>query len=473
MYIKKMRFLSAVLFVLSLSFTCNYAQAWWGTSTTPNDKPAEIDLGPLETSEMIEEVSRFTGLTSDALGAVMEESPALFTNLNDTVTAVKVVDHIYNAKDSEAVAEVANWYLSGLADKSVATAFGAGAASAFAAAKAYKATLDIIHDYAFVPAFDEKIYKRYKNLREASLGPGRRDTHPDAMELDYRQATAEGVFDKGYFAVKGEMVDKFLMKKYGKERKEDLEELSEMLKNHARKQVDDYWMNRMEAKFQQEQLKENKDKYIQEIWEKQAKELEAIRAAAAKLPGEPERFFFTAKDVPQGWKLSRDKDSSLTVKKQPNTNFNYQSFKLYPAEYVEKVDKQGYASYYTPKGDHAGGVTVIVSLMIGPRFDTLSGHHFDWVDDVKERPKYMSEGGKTVKEFKDEGVLTGFYVIFPGKTLSCFFTFVKGSSWLVERLDVSANHSAPVSEEFALKLARTIAHKIPAGEPGQKEAKKK
>jgi len=79
----------------------------------------------------------------------------------------------------------------------------------------------------------------------------------------------------------------------------------------------------------------------------------------------------------------------------------------------------------------------------------------------------------TIKEFKDEGVLTGFYVIFPGKTLSCFFTFVKGSSWLVERLDVSANHSAPVSEEFALKLARTIAHKIPAGEPGQKEAKKK
>ncbi|HHT9134321.1 MAG TPA: hypothetical protein ACFYD2_05405 [Candidatus Avalokitesvara rifleensis] len=468
MYINKIRFLSAVLLVISLSFTCNYAQAWWGTtSTTPKDKPVEID-GPPDTSEMLEELSRFTGLTSDALSAIMEESPALITNLSDTVTAVKVVDHIYNAKDSEAVGAVANWYLSGLADKSVAAAFGAGAASAFAAAKAYKATLDIIHDYAFVPAFEEKIYKRYKNLREASLG--RKDVHKDAMELDYELATKEGVFDKGYFAVKGEMVNAFILKKYGKT-KEQQEELSEMLKNHARKQVDDYWMNRMEAKFQQEQLKENKDKYIQEIWEKQAKELEAIRAAAAKLPGEPERFFFTAKDIPQGWKLSRDKDSSLTVKKQPNTNFNYQSFKLYPAEYVEKVDKQGYASYYTPKGDHAGNVTVIVSLMIGPRFDTLSGHHFDWVDDVKERPKHMSN--LTIKEFKDEGVITGFYAIFPGKTLSCFFTFVKGPSWFVERLDVSANHSAPVSEEFALKLARTIARKFPAGEPGQKEAKKK
>ncbi|MEK7369139.1 MAG: hypothetical protein AABZ62_05695, partial [Planctomycetota bacterium] len=65
MYIKKMRFLLAVILVLSLSFTCHHAQA--------KDKPVEIDLSKPDRSEVLEEIAKHTGLTKDVVELVYAE----------------------------------------------------------------------------------------------------------------------------------------------------------------------------------------------------------------------------------------------------------------------------------------------------------------------------------------------------------------------------------------------------------------
>ena len=64
-------------------------------------------LAPLSTEELIEEAAKGTDMTTDALGLLYQEKPALFDNLKDTMTAVKVVDQLFAAQDTEALATIA------------------------------------------------------------------------------------------------------------------------------------------------------------------------------------------------------------------------------------------------------------------------------------------------------------------------------------------------------------------------------
>jgi hypothetical protein len=62
-----------------------------------------------EPSEVIEQVGKVVDVGTESLGKLYETQPKLFENLKDTVTALKVVDHMANARDSEALAELAGW----------------------------------------------------------------------------------------------------------------------------------------------------------------------------------------------------------------------------------------------------------------------------------------------------------------------------------------------------------------------------
>ena len=193
-------------------------------------------LAPLSTEELIEEAAKGTDMTTDALGLLYQDKPALFDNLKDTMTAAKVVDQLFAAQDTEALATIAEWQWGKAVDAAMEKLVPAPALSALAAAKAYKSALELIRDHIVVPAFDEKMYAVYKEHR----------THGGASSADaFSEATT--VRNSGYYLVKTRMLSQLSSARGWNE-----ELVGERLKAGAEKRIDDFWATRMEARLQQE-----------------------------------------------------------------------------------------------------------------------------------------------------------------------------------------------------------------------------
>ena len=467
-----------------------------------------IDLDKPDQSEVMEEVAKFTGLTKDVVELVNEEHAELFKGLDNTVFALKVVSLITEAKDTEALTEIGTKALEIVKDALVKEAFPAAVGTFFTVASVCKTSLELIRDYKWIPGYEEKIYRLYKKQRDTAPTAEGPEVWEAAFWMGIGMVPGEGLKGLkdagGYYVVKGKMLDQVAKEKMNLKSKEELGPQALKMYN---KQVDDFWINWLEMRYQKERMKERQAELIKEIWDKKAQQIEALKAAAGKMAG-PERFFLTDKDIPQGWKrvMARDANRPFTPRNQPGGGPLYQSFSLYNAEYTEKVIPTSFSydnnEFFRSDGKKVVINTIFCSVTIQPRIWTSSqGTAVDRFDThIKNLPADWarhSPNRKVFGEFMGEGVLLGYVV--QGSDIpddSYKIMFVKGLWYVDIRIDVSHTLSdiqkmeardlesskgkrvdiydkTMASGGLVRTLAQVVARKIPAPEPKKTEAKKK
>ena len=219
--------------------------------------------------EIINEVARQTGLTNDAVSLIAKENPQLLQGFNDTVLAVKVVNSLADARDTEALADLMGYTVDKLRDKALPSALN-GFIVAF---KVYKTALEITRDYYYVPKLDAGLYEAYRQARADGLRRG--DTSEEEMSTAFERATTRDW--SGYYAVKDPMFDALVKAKgYNKSL------MDEKMKQSLWRGIDDFWMKRCEAKLLQEILKANQAELERQIWARASRQLAAVKNAASR-----------------------------------------------------------------------------------------------------------------------------------------------------------------------------------------------
>ena len=242
------------------------AQGGWSRQTT-GGRQDNLDQPTRE--EIINEVARQTGLTNDAVSLIAKENPQLLQGLNDTVLAVKVVNSLADARDTEALADLMGYAVDKLRDKALPSAMN-GFIVAF---KVYKTALEITRDYYYVQKLDAGLYNAYRQARADGLRRG--DTSAEEMSTAFERATTRDW--SGYYAVKDSMFDALIKAKgYNKAL------MGDEMKQSLWRQIDDFWMKRCEAKLLQEILQANKAELERQIWSRVSRQLGAIQSAASK-----------------------------------------------------------------------------------------------------------------------------------------------------------------------------------------------
>lgn len=227
------------------------------------------DLNQPSREEVVNEVARQTGLTNDAVSLIAKENPQLLQGLNDTVLAVKIVNSLADARDTEALADLMGYAVDKLRDKALPSAIN-GFIVAF---KVYKTVLEITRDYYYVPKLDAGLYDAYRQARADGLRRG--DTSAEEMSTAFTRASTRDW--SGYYAVKESMFDALVKAKgYNKAL------MGETMKQSLWRQIDDFWMKRCEAKLLQEVLQANKAELERQIWSRASRQLSAIKSAATR-----------------------------------------------------------------------------------------------------------------------------------------------------------------------------------------------
>lgn len=242
------------------------AQGGWSRQTAGGrqDNPDQLTR-----EEVINEVARQTGLTNDAVSLIVKENPQLLQGLNDTVLAVKVVNSLADARDTEALADLMGYAVDKLRDKALPSALN-GFIVAF---KVYKTALEITRDYYYVPKLDAGLYDAYRQARADGLRRG--DTSVEEMSTAFERATTRDW--SGYYALKDPMFEALI-----KAKGYNTSLMDEKMKQSLWRQIDDFWMKRCEAKLLQEILKANKAELERQIWTRASRQLDAIKNAARR-----------------------------------------------------------------------------------------------------------------------------------------------------------------------------------------------
>lgn len=263
----------AVSFFLILTLSllaCSRASARL-RPVTAKEKP-QVLQGKLESpsrEEVISEVARQTGLTNDAVSLIAKENPQLLQGLNDAVLAVKVVNSLADARDTEALADLLGYAVDKLRDKALPAAMN-GFITAF---KVYKTALEITRDYYYIPKLDAGLYNAYREARIDGLRRG--DTSLEEMTSAFERASTRD--RSGYYALKDPMFQALLKAKGYNEALMD-----ERMKQALWRQIDDFWMKRCEAKLLQEILRSNKAELERQVWARVSRQLNEIRSVATR-----------------------------------------------------------------------------------------------------------------------------------------------------------------------------------------------
>lgn len=203
------------------------------------------------------------------MSLIAKENPQLLQGLNDTVLAIKVVNSVADARDTEALADLMGYAVDKLRDKALPSAMN-GFIVAF---KVYKTALEITRDYYYIPKLDAGLYNAYRQARIDGLRRG--DTSVEEMTTAFERASTRDW--SGYYAVKDSMFDALVKAKgYNKAL------MGEKMKQSLWRQIDDFWMKRCEAKLLQEVLQANKAEMERQIWSRASRQLNAIKNAATR-----------------------------------------------------------------------------------------------------------------------------------------------------------------------------------------------
>ncbi len=442
-------------------------------------------IDPPDKETVIEEVSRFTGLSRDALSMVFDESPKLLDDIDDTVFAIQIVDKFCEARDTEALVDLYDYALGKALDKMKDQLLPSALNGLLTAFSFYQASLEAIRDYYFIPRFEERIYREYKKARSEDLQRG--DTSYESKQTAFSRATTQR--NSGYYVVRDQMFARMI-----KAKGYNPELIGEKLERDLHRKIDAFWLDRLELQLQQEVIRNQREQIVSAIWKKSAGRLKAIQAGAGQASG-PGGFFFTGKDMPDGWRMSV---SERTRPEEINPHLRQdgawqQIFTFKPAGFQEKNGR-----FYA-----ADGKTILtfmhnrVRVIIEPEIRIL--RHKDMYnrdretrfsfkarveEDIRNRRSSHNSNARFVRGLPGQfGIETGYLALddkLPGRAHEYVAVFIK-NGWHVtielsaysmrelERLVQKARASGridnyvmktPFSEQVMLSMVRTVAGKI-------------
>ncbi|WP_417677238.1 hypothetical protein [Roseibium sp.] len=255
--------------------------------------------------EVINEVSRVTGLSSDIIAQTLGDNPAWMQKLGSAVTAAQLIDKLLQGKDSEVVVDLVTGTATGAADTFVSKALPPPVAAFIAAVKAYKASLELIRDYAFVPALNAAVYGEYKRARGGRLDYSYASPEEAFEQAIYNLQRANGGLSfKGYWPQYEAQYQTFLK---AKDYNPDL--VGKRLEEHLKGKLDDFWTGRMEVTYQREILAGQKQSLIDAVWASVQGILDQLAAPAGI---NTSLFLDPASDLPAGWWWVQDGREAFT-----------------------------------------------------------------------------------------------------------------------------------------------------------------
>ena len=229
--------------------------------------------------EVVDAVAQYTGMTNDAVSLALKDNAAALGRLTDAVLAVQIAQQFLDARD----AEVATTVLNQATDSAAEALLPPPLMTAIKAVRLYKSMLEAVRDLVFIPKLDAGLYAAYR---------ANRAQNQDVIN-SFSYATSQSL-GGGYFAVKPKMVEDYISQYKGWDK--DL--IGEPMRRRAERQVDRFWMARLEATYQQEKVKPEKQALLAAIWASVKDITDQFKAPAGLIGG---LFPEPAGDLPGGW----------------------------------------------------------------------------------------------------------------------------------------------------------------------------
>lgn len=230
--------------------------------------------------EVIDAVAQYTGMTNDAVSLALKDNAAALGRLTDAVTALQIAQQFLDARDAEIVTTVLNQ----ATDSAAEALLPPPLMTAIKAVRLYKSMLEAIHGLVLVPKLDAGLYAAYR---------ANRAQNQDIIN-SFSYATSQSL-GGGYYVAKPKMVEDYISKYKGWDR--DL--IGEPMRRRAERQVDRFWMARLEANYQQEKVKPQKQAMLAAIWASVKDITDQLKAPASGINAG--LFPDPGADLPGGW----------------------------------------------------------------------------------------------------------------------------------------------------------------------------
>lgn len=229
--------------------------------------------------DVIDTIAQYTGMTNDAVSLALKDNAAALGRLTDAVVAVQIAQQFLDARD----AEIATTVLNQATDSAAEALLPPPLMTAIKAVRLYKSMLEAVRDLVFIPKLDAGLYAAYR---------ANRAQNQDVIN-SFSYATSQSL-GGGYFAVKPKMVEDYISKYKGWDK--DL--IGEPMRRRAERQVDRFWMTRLEATYQQEKVKPEKQAILAAIWASVKDITDQLKAPAGIGAG---LFPDPGAELPGGW----------------------------------------------------------------------------------------------------------------------------------------------------------------------------
>lgn len=319
------------------------------------------------TAEVVDEVARFTGLSSDLTQLVFKSEPKLLAKFGETVFGVQVLNQLLEAKDTEVMSSIFDYTVSKLVDNLMKQAIHPAVGTFFTVVKVYKASLEVVRDYIIIPKLDTDTYIRYKKARGGVL----KYSSANPTEA-FEQATFAPF--SGYHLLKEERY-KELIKAKGY----NPELIGDKLEASLRRKIDDFWMKQMEAKYVQERVKDSQEALVKSIWKTAQSEIDLLKKLALELGTIHAGLFIKSKDLPEGWWHVKDETCDGKPRKSKDSDWWHQQFYISDAkDYILADDGQ----YFRMVGEKKTWDLLYVSVCVNmaPRFQEVQDAQGELVD---------------------------------------------------------------------------------------------
>jgi hypothetical protein len=229
--------------------------------------------------EVIDQVAQYMGLTNDAVSLALKDNAKALGRLTDAVLAVQIAQQFLDARD----ADIATTVLNQATDTAAEALLPPPLMTAIKAMRVYKSMLEATRDLMLIPKLDAGLYGAYR---------ANRAQNQDVVN-SFSYATGQSL-GGGYYVVKPKMVEDYISKYKGWDK--DL--IGEPMRRRAERQVDRFWMARLEATYQQDKTKPEKQAIVAAIWASVKDITDQLKAPAginARLFPDP------GADLPAGW----------------------------------------------------------------------------------------------------------------------------------------------------------------------------
>ena len=318
------------------------------------------------TTEIIDEVARFTGLSKDLTQLVLESEPELLARFGETVFGAQVLNLLLEAKDTEVMRSIFNYEVAKLADKLMNLTIHPAVGTFFTAVKAYKSSLEVVRDYIIIPKLDHDTYARYKKARGGVLS---------YSYANPTEAFEEATFAPfgGYYLLKEEKYKELIEAKgYNPEY------LGNKLESFLRRNIDDFWMKQMEAKYVQEKMQESQEAMVNSIWKSAQSEIDLLKKLASELGTIHEGLFVELlRDLPEEWWFVEHREGVLNGQPKEGEYAWIQKFQVSDAKEDYQQDADGYYFRMIDQRKTYDLPYTNVMISISPRFEEIEGEVLD------------------------------------------------------------------------------------------------